>query len=92
MKYKKERRILQLLTHHFLDELLSFTFWNKEEKELIKYMYKENRTIDNIVAYGLMPYERSWLFVIYQNGLSKFNKWLKNTEKPFYKGIYKNLI
>lgn len=92
MKYAKERRLLQVLDYRLLDELLSFTFWNKEEKELIRYMYAENRSIDNIVAYDLMPYERSWLFLIYQSGLSKLNKWIENTDKPLYKRLYKNLI
>lgn len=92
MKYKKERRFLQILGYELLKELLSFTFWNKEEKQLIYYMYVEKRTIDNIAINKLMPYERSWLFLIYQSGLCKLNKWLQDTERIEYTRLYKILV
>ena len=92
MKYKKERLFLQVLHPLLLKDLLSFTFWNEHEKQLIKYMYLENKSIDNIVVNKLMPYERSWLFEIYKSGLFKLKKWLENTEKIEYKRIFKNLI
>lgn len=83
---------LQILDYRLLDELLTFTFWNKQEKQVIRYMYRENRTIDNIVINKLMPYERSWLFEIYKSGLFKLKKWLEDTERPEYKRLYKILI
>lgn len=92
MKYKRERMFLQILDYRLLDELLTFTFWNKQEKQVIRYMYRENRTIDNIVINKLMPYERSWLFEIYKSGLFKLKKWLEDTERPEYKRLYKILI
>lgn len=92
MKYRKERLFLKILLPPYKRELLNLTFWNAQEKQIIKLMYLENRSIENIIAYGLMPYEKSWLSMLHRTALSKLKEWLKYTSKIEYKLIYKNLI
>lgn len=92
MKYRKERLYLRILLPPYKRELLNLAFWNTQEKEIIRLMYLENRSIENIIAHGLMPYEKSWLCMLHRTALSKLKEWLKHTSKTEYRLIYKNLI
>lgn len=92
MKYRKERLFLRVLLPYYKNELLSYTFWNEREKKLVKLVYLDNKSIDNIVINKIMPYEKRALQYINENALSKLNKWIKDTPKIEFKLIYDNLI
>ena len=53
------------------------------------YVFRKRRSIRNIANLGLLNYEKSQLYKFYENGLSKINKWIKETEKQDYKLFYK---
>ena len=53
------------------------------------YVFRKRRSIRNIANLGLLNYEKSQLYKFYENGLSKINKWIKETEKADYKLFYK---
>lgn len=89
MKYARERRFLEYLHPIFFDEFLTFNVLNDIEKKIVYYVFKEHRSIRNIANLGLLPYEKTQLYKFYENGLSKINKWIKETEKPDYKLFYK---
>ena len=92
MKYRKERLFLKILLPPYKRELLTFNFWDNQEKEIIRLMYLEDRSIENIIANGLIHYEKTWLSEKHKNALCKLKKWLKDTSKVEYRLIYKNLI
>ena len=92
MKYRRERLFLRVLLPPYKMELLSFNFWNDKEKEIIRLVFLEKRSIDNIIMNGLMKGERTTLFNIKKNALLKLKNWIKTTQKTEYKLIYKNLI
>ena len=92
MKYRRERLFLRVLLPPYKRELLSFNFWNDKEKEIIRLVFLEKRSIDNIIINGLMKGERTTLFNIKKNALLKLKNWIKTTQKTEYKLIYKNLI
>ena len=73
-------------------ELLTFNFWNDREKQIIKLVFLDKKSIDNIIIDGLMKGERTTLFNLKRNALLKLKKWIKITSKTEYKLIYKNLI
>ena len=92
MKYRRERLFLKVLLPAYKRELLTFNLWNEREKEIIRLVFLEKRSIDNIIMNGLMKGERTTLFNLKRNALLKLKKWIKNTSKTEYKLIYKNLI
>ena len=49
MKYRRERLFLRVLLPPYKRELLSFNFWNDKEKEIIRLVFLEKRSIDNII-------------------------------------------
>ena len=92
MKYRRERLFLKVLLPAYKKELLTFNFWNDKEKEIIKLVFLDKKSIDNIITNGLMKGERTTLFNLKRNALLKLKKWIKITSKTEYKLIYKNLI
>ena len=91
MKYTRERRFLENLniTSIYFDEFLTFNVLNDIEKKIMYYVFRKHRSIRNIDNLGLLNYEKSHLYKFYENGLSKINKWIKETEKQDYKLFYK---
>jgi hypothetical protein len=92
MKYRRERLFLKVLLPAYKRELLTFNLWNEREKEVVRLVFLEKRSIDNIIMNGLMKGERTTLFNIKKNALLKLKNWIKTTQKTEYKLIYKNLI
>jgi hypothetical protein len=92
MKYRRERLFLKVLLPAYKRELLTFNLWNEREKEIVRLVFLEKRSIDNIIMNGLMKGERTTLFNLKRNALLKLKKWVKTTSKTEYKLIYKNLI
>ena len=92
MKYRRERLFLKVLLPAYKRELLTFNFWNDKEKEIIKLVFLDKKSIDNIIMNGLMKGERTTLFNLKRSALLKLKKWIKITSKTEYKLIYKNLI
>ena len=92
MKYRRERLFLKVLLPAYKRELLTFNLWNEREKEVVRLVFLEKRSIDNIIMNGLMNGERTTLFNIKKNALLKLKNWIKTTQKTEYKLIYKNLI
>jgi hypothetical protein len=92
MKYRRERLFLKVLLPAYKRELLTFNLWNEREKEVVKLVFLEKRSIDNIIMNGLMKGERTTLFNLKRNALLKLKNWIKTTQKTEYKLIYKNLI
>ena len=92
MKYRRERLFLKVLLPAYKRELLTFNLWNEREKEIVRLVFLEKRSIDNIIMNGLMKGERTTLFNLKRNALLKLKKWIKTTQKTEYKLIYKNLI
>lgn len=90
MKYAKERLFLELLPDYLIRELISFNIWNDLEKKIIEGVYIKKKTVVGL-AFDL-PYEKSRLYELYNNGILKLKKWLKNTEKIEYKRLYDILI
>ena len=90
MKYAKERLFLELLPDYLIRELISFNIWDDLEKKIIEGVYIKKKTIVGL-AFDL-PYEKTRLYEIYNNGILKFKKWLKNTEKPEYKKLFDIII
>jgi hypothetical protein len=92
MKYRRERLFLKVLLPAYKRELLTFNLWNEREKEVVRLVFLEKRSIDNIIMNGLMKGERTTLFNLKKNALLKLKNWIKTTQKTEYKLIYKNLI
>ena len=92
MKYRRERLFLKVLLPAYKRELLTFNLWNEREKEIVRLVFLEKRSIDNIIMNGLMKGERTTLFNLKKNALLKLKNWIKTTQKTEYKLIYKNLI
>ena len=92
MKYRRERLFLKVLLPVYKRELLTFNFWNDKEKEIIKLVFLDKKSIDNIIINNLMPGERTTLYNLKRSALLKLKNWIKTTSKTEYKLIYKNLI
>lgn len=92
MKYRRERLFLKVLLPAYKKELLTFNFWNDKEKEIIKLVFLDKKSIDNIIINNLMPGERTTLYNLKRSALLKLKNWIKITSKTEYKLIYKNLI
>lgn len=90
MKYAKERLFLELLPDYLIRELISFNIWDDLEKKIIEGVYIKKKSIIGLSCD--LPYEKSRLYEIYNSGILKLKKWLKNTEKVEYKRLYKILI
>ena len=90
MKYAKERLFLELLPDYLIRELISFNIWDDLEKKIIEGVYIHKKSIVGL-AFDL-PYEKTRLYEIYNNGILKFKKWLKKTEKTEYKKLFDIII
>lgn len=90
MKYAKERLFLKILPDYLIRELIGFNIWNDLEKKIIEGIYIKNKTIVGLTVD--LGYEKSQLYTYYNNGILKFKRWLKNTEKVEYKRLYKVII
>lgn len=90
MKYAKEKLFLELLPDYLIRELISFNIWNDLEKKIIEGVYIKKKSITGLV-YDL-SYEKTKLYEIYNDGILKLKNWLKRTEKPQYKRLYKIII
>ena len=91
MIYLKEKYFLKTIPDYLIRDLLTYDFWDKVEKDIIKFMFLENKSIENIIVNKLIPYEKSQANEYYKNGLSKLQKFLKSTQNPNYTRLYKLL-
>ena len=94
MKYARERRFLENLNiaSIYFDEFLTFNVLNDIEKKIMYYVFRKRRSIRNIANLGLLPYEKTRLYEIYNGGILKLKKWLKTTEKYQYKRLYEIIV
>ena len=90
MKYRRERLFLELLPDYLIRELISFNIWDDLEKKIIEGVYIKKKSVTGL-AFDL-PYEKTKLYEIYNSGISKLKKWLKNTEKLEYKKLFDIMI
>ena len=90
MKYAKEKMFLELLPDYLVKDLISFNIWDDLEKKIIEGIYIKKKTIINL-SFDL-PYEKTRLYEIYNGGILKLKKWLKNTEKYQYKRLYEIIV
>ena len=90
MKYAKEKMFLELLPDYLVKDLISFNIWDDLEKKIIEGIYIKKKTIVGLAFY--LPYEKTRLYEIYNSGILKLKKWLKNTEKYQYKRLYDIIV
>ena len=81
---------LELLPDYLVKDLISFNIWDDLEKKIIEGVYIKKKTIINL-SFDL-PYEKTRLYEIYNNGILKLKKWLKTTEKYKYKRLYEIIV
>ena len=81
---------LELLPDYLVKDLISFNIWDDLEKKIIEGIYIKKKTIINL-SFDL-PYEKTRLYEIYNDGILKLKKWLQTTEKYQYKRLYEIII
>lgn len=95
MIHDKEKAFLDSLPDYLIRDLITYNFWNETEKIIIKNLFENRnnkRSIEYMIANGILHYEKTQAYEHYKNALLKLRKFLQTTESPLYKVLKDILI